>query len=669
MPLVSPVAIFSALGALVLIGLMIGYPISRYFESERALRLMIAPTLGLALYGVLALLVFQLARFTSLNSIIVFAGIAALSWTTIAVWKPTQPTSEIAFEISTGHAILWVLVAIGISLIPALATYPHAFGNSVALTDVVFDHAKIAISDEIRRNGLPPYNPFYHEAGANNFLTYYYLWYFLEAQAALWTSASSWAVDIALTGLTAFLAICSVCWASLRYSGKASAGWVALAICCAGNFGHFIDYLIGPWLDAHMATRFIFDTWLIQATWVPQHLFSACCALLAVVGLSRALDGAERSTALPAIVGLLCGAAFESSTWVGGFGLLAVLAPFGLIELWSARRNAPKLRRSMTIFLTVGAIAALSACIFLYSQFSLAGGRKLIELWVLPVATSKTNLRADIINVLAYWSILLFLDLGFAYLLTLVSLLNSRKIVAGSPQLERIILIAAFAPLVLAESFQSVIFHNDLAWRAVIIAVFALTIIASRFCVAIVEEGNPRWRIALLVATAVVLMPQIFTNLKFAWSAAVSPSLYGIETADTQAFKLAPEVWQAVREVTPPDEAVANNPDSFAKLTPWPGNIGWALLSDRRNCAAGLEWLRAYAPQLTVERAEQINNFFKNVFAGAITSEDFRTLRETYNCKTILVVPTDGLWNSDILTDNPYYKLAASADGRWRIYR
>src|SRR5205085_2311657 len=80
-------------------------------------------------------------------------------------------------------------------------------------------------------------------------------------------------------------------------------------------------------------------------------------------------------------------------------------------------------------------------------------------------------------------------------------------------------------------------------------------------------------------------------------------------------FVQTPEMWAAVRRHAAPDERVANNPLFLQDLTPWPVNLSWALLSDRRSCFAGRELTLAYTA-LPRARREEIDAQFMRVFAG-----------------------------------------------------
>ena len=115
-------------------------------------------------------------------------------------------------------------------------------------------------------------------------------------------------------------------------------------------------------------------------------------------------------------------------------------------------------------------------------------------------------------------------------------------------------------------------------------------------------------------------------------------------------FAQTPEMWAAVRRHAAPDERVANNPLFLQDLTPWPVNLSWALLSDRRSCFAGRELTLAYTA-LPRARREEIDAQFIRVFAGDASSQDVEELATRYDCRVVVVTAQDGAWRKDPFCD------------------
>jgi hypothetical protein len=129
-----------------------------------------------------------------------------------------------------------------------------------------------------------------------------------------------------------------------------------------------------------------------------------------------------------------------------------------------------------------------------------------------------------------------------------------------------------------------------------------------------------------------------------------------------------PDLWAAVRRHAAPEERIGNNPLSLRGVTPWPINISWALLSNRRSCYAGREFALVFTA-LPAERRDAIDAQFIRVFAGEGSADDVRELATHYGCRVTVVTPADGAWTRDPFASSPLYRLVEAEPGRWRIYR
>ncbi len=191
--------------------------------------------------------------------------------------------------------------------------------------------------------------------------------------------------------------------------------------------------------------------------------------------------------------------------------------------------------------------------------------------------------------------------------------------------------------------------------------------VASSLLVEFGAKARVSHRFVYVLAMA-LLAPSMLEGARFVFALDFAHRIYGPDTADGRALRAAPELWRAVRDVTPTDEAIANNPLDSAILTPWPADISWALLSQRRHCAAPFGLLQPYA-QLKVDDASRISEFFVRVFKGDANADDLRTLKDTYLCRTLVVTPADGLWDKPVLSNNSAFSAVVDEPGRWRIYR
>jgi len=132
-------------------------------------------------------------------------------------------------------------------------------------------------------------------------------------------------------------------------------------------------------------------------------------------------------------------------------------------------------------------------------------------------------------------------------------------------------------------------------------------------------------------------------------------------------FAATPAMWAAVRRHAGPHERIGNNPLFMQEMTPWPVNISWALLSNRRSCYAGNDLALPYAP-MPRQRLEAVDAQFTRVFAGDGDGEDVRALAGRYGCRVVVVTAQDGAWDRDPFAASPYYRLVESSAQGWRIY-
>src|SRR5262249_53858884 len=125
------------------------------------------------------------------------AAIGAL----VVLWRGASRGGERVFAPVVVAALL---AAALLAFAVASAILPKVSSAGVALAAPIFDHAKIAMVDEMVRQGVPPANPFF---AAPSRLAYYYLWHFSAAELAVVTGVSGWAADAALTWFTAFASL------------------------------------------------------------------------------------------------------------------------------------------------------------------------------------------------------------------------------------------------------------------------------------------------------------------------------------------------------------------------------------------------------------------------------------------------------------------------------
>lgn len=637
----------------------VGWPLSRLLTTAGRSILAFAPALGWAVHSALSLPVLMLTGFTSGSVVLVSAAALLASWATTLA----RTTSGPELSPATKSVPLWTYGAAAlVAVAAAAAIMPKFVADGVILAAPIFDHSKAALVDEIARLGLPPTNPFYGEADRPALLAYYYLWHFSAAQFALAPGISGWEADIALTWFTAFASLTLMMGLAVRMSGRSDAAiWVAV-MSLGASLRPVMEIGLGrAAVDQALSDYAGLGAWIVQAAWVPQHLASATCVVLACLLIARLASGGGRL--IVPVLALVVTAGYQSSVWVGGVTFAPAAAASGAVLLVLA---PPGQRLAFGAKAAVAALFAAILCFpFLRDQFMAAAAREDgagIALWPYDVlgAAVPAGLRRAL-DLPAYWLVRLPMDFPAIYFAGSAALVGA-VMARGGTREERMTL-AGLASLVavsfaVAWLFASTIANNDLGWRAVLPGVLALTAFAA--------SGLSRWLSVprpTLASAALVLVALALPD----GAKRVREGLTGSPNPAAVAFAQSPELWQAVRRYAGADERIANNPLYLKEMTPWPVNISWALLSDRRSCFAGWELGRAYIP-LPLPQVDAVDDRFIRVFAGQGSEDDVRELATRYGCRVAVVAPGDGAWTDDPFAPSPHYRLVEMRPGRWRIY-
>ncbi len=633
---------------------LLGYALGRRL-LPRVLARGAAPVMGWAVHSAVMLPIYLWIGFSPIAVIGAGALCVLASGFSLAERAP-QSEAEDAADIPA-----WAFAAAAVlALAPAVAILPKFSGAAVQLADPIFDHSKIAIVDAMARLGLPPVNPVFGGFGAPGHLAYYYLWHFSAAELALAFGASGWEADIGLTWFTAFASLSLMMGVAVWLSKRAAAAIWVVVLAAAASLWVTLDWIAGapdlmPWLWPPIGMA----GWLFQATWVPQHLMAASCAVAAMLLIVQ--YARRQSLALLLTLVLLVVAGFESSSFVGGvtFAIAALIAaPILLLG------TEPAQRRRFVLGLAVAALLAVClAAPFVLDQLAAVrarGGRSPIVIEPYSVfGEALPHTLRRLLDIPAYWLILLPIELPATFIAGAIALTAALRSALPRPEKLALASLACLAGTGLIVSWLLVSTlgeNNDLGLRAIIPAEMVLIVAAAA------GFFQARWR-AAIVATAlgglVLGLPDTAAMIRS--NAAGEPRPGGKILAQT------PELWDAVRRYAAPGARVANNPLFLRDVTPWPVNISWALLANRSSCFAGRELALALAP-LPLPRRDAINAQFIRVFAGEGTVADVSEMATRYGCEVVVVVPQDKAWNNDPFAASPDYRLAENRDGRRRIY-
>jgi hypothetical protein len=621
------------------------------------LALPLSPMLGWAVHSAAVLPVFfavGLSRAT-VTAVTAVALIVAL-----AAWRTRKPPS--VQDPQPGRVPVWAFAGAALLALAVMAAIlPKTSVDGVALAAPIFDHSKAALVDEMARAGVPPANPFVGEVGGPPRLSYYYLWHFSAAELALLTGATGWEADAGLTAFTALASLALMMGVATWLSGRAAAaGWV-LVLAATASLRPIVSWLVG----AEAAYAWIqwstgFGGWLFQTAWAPQHVASAACVVLAVVLLGQL---GERRSPLGAIAfALTAAAAFESSTWIGGLTLPLAATAIAPVVLATA---APPARLRLALYIAGAVLIALVLAFpLLYDQLhaaALRGGET-------PIAIAPYRVLGDavpvsvrrVLDVPAYWLVLLVVEFPAFYLagvFMLAWLVKARASAPGHAPMVPALALLALVSLGVGWMLTSTIGgNNDLGWRGVLPGV--LVLIAAAAAALAHYWQRPAW-LAAPLAFVMLGLP--------AGAALIYSFIFAAAPPSGKVFATTPALWQAVRRHSAAGDRIANNPLHLADMTPWPVNISWALMANRRSCYAGLELALPFAP-VPRQRRKEIDALFVRVFAGAGSGDDIRALAKQHRCRLAVVTPQDGAWTRDPFAANPYFRLI-EAGPAWRIYQ
>jgi hypothetical protein len=626
---------------------IVGLPLAQRLMPGRGLMLAAAPALGWAAISPMAFLVLLASGFTRVHvallvGVVVVAGLAALALS-------RRPAS------ADHPTVPWwgFVLALSLAAVPALAVLPKIAGGGVLLAPIAFDHTKVAIIDEMVRQGLPPGNAFFGAAGAPAPFAYYYLWHFGAAVFALLLGVSGWEADAACSGATAAASLLLVIGLAVELSGRRGAAlWVAI-IALTASARPLVALLLGRHaLDGLLAPDAQLQTWIVQASWAPQHLAAATSLVIAVLLLVRLAQ--PRGWPAAAALALVVAASFEASVWIGGITFAAAAGPVALLLLVTAepRQRWPFIARAVAA--AIGTIVL--AVPFLHDEAAVTAARAAgSPIAFAPYAVLGTAVPAAwrrLLDLPAYWLVLPVLEFPAFYLAGLAALRSGDdgrgKGIAPSLGL------LALCGLVVGWLLESTIANNDLGWRASLPSVLVLTVFAA--------IGLARWRGLARSAAIILVLAGLPGGILF-----MRENLQGRPSRSAALFAETPEMWAAVRRHVAPGQRVGNNPLAFWDATSWPINASWALLADRPSCYAGWVFGHAFVALPPVE-IDGIDARFTRVFAGDGTADDVHLLATRYQCHVVVVTVEDGAWQRDPFVASPDYRLVETKDDRWRIY-
>ena len=624
----------------------------------RSLAMPFAPLLGWALHSVVCLPLFCFTGMTK-------ATVAAT--TLLSVIAAFACLRRYPLRTDPDHVRLPPLAILGACLLAcaiATAIIPTFTPGGASVAQPIFDHAKVAIVDDIARLGVPAGNPFLEERGGITRLSYYYLWHFSAAELSILTGLSGWEADAGMTLFSAFSSLTLMMGLAIWLSSTAASAFWVLAVGATSSIRDTLSWFFG-WEIVGTVSGWPtgFSGWLSQSSWAPQHVASAGCAVLAVFLLVQMAH--RPSWPLALVMSLIAAATFESSTWVG-----AVTFPLAVLVIGTVLLIRIDSKRQRWQFVALAVASAMIAIIFsslfihdqLRTSMARADGAPISFLPYEVIGDDIPNPFRELFDLPAYWTVFLFVEFAAFYpagFFLAVKLLKERL----APEIRSTIIslgVLAVVSLGVGSILVSTIAaNNDLAWRGVlpgIIALIALTAAGLGGCLRVM-----RARYAIPVVTAVAL--GLLSGARD-----ISSYLTERPQASAKRFLDSVQMWAAVRKHSAADERVVNNPGFLADMTPWPINISWALMANRRSCYAGRDFALPFAP-MTRDHRTEIEAEFSSLFSGKVSRDDLDQIATKFNCSLVVLTPEDGAWTTGLLASDSPYELVESKPDAWRIYR
>lgn len=653
------------------------------------LALLIAPALGICTWAPLSLAI-SFLRYNRAELIVAWI-VVNVSAFLIATRSARRLPIDLA--LSAPHAdpprlrplasILLFLGCVGFALMVVQNLLPAVRDGGLYMNEMIFDHTKIAISDAIARQGLPPKNPYYAPQGKTVLLTYYYLWHFLASQLQLLNDVPGWPADVAMTAYTSFAAAGLLVSLAIELTRRAGAGLLVLLMASVVQIADpLLRWTIPAYHDWAMPSLLV-PLWL-QCAWSPQHVMASCAVVLGmmiVAEIAQSPDPRDGGTARgvrPVMWGLITAAGVGSSVWVGGIAL-ACVQPLLLLALLAARLDR---RRWLAIFRS-GLCAAPVALAFALPVFYpvLISNRPKhpvgFAIWEFSPHLSGPGLLSRFAQISLFWVAYLPLTLGVSVAVGLPALIaRGRDESIGQRALRLMSGFSGIGFLLITQFLKAQIASNDLGWRAPIVPTMLLSVWAAA---AFIELGvaapvppawNPRsifvrWRAAIMPLCWAGLTLGLYSLVVFYHTPLWRPEAREHLTARRDLL-VQERAWRDVHRFSGPSDLVQANPDAFLQIDVHPGQLPGALFADRPTAYASEHCIRNFAFAFKEHDSRVVYLTMRRIFQGIPRPGDIQRLHDL-NVKVVLVDREDGLWKSDALERSNLYHVALRRP-QYRIY-
>ncbi|EKR7174325.1 TPA: hypothetical protein ACNE2E_005090 [Escherichia coli] len=595
----------------------IGFPLSQRISEKSSKELSIP--IGFAFFSVIATFINHLAGVGFIQSISIML-LCSLS-ASFALGK--IPLGQICRRIFPKKLTSEFFLAIISSVVVCASLFVKiGINNEWYLSDPLFDHTKIAIIDSIVRTGLPIENPFSLTSPSGDiYLHYYYLWYLVAANISIIFDVSGWNSDIALTFITSFSSICVV-FAVIKetYPKSKNAKYFSWLALLSSSIFWLISGNLFNNIYVLLRKEHALESWIIQASWVPQHLASASLVVISCFYLSNRFNAFTWDKI--AIFSIIIASGVGASTWVGGitFGVISsILFVFELI----CNKNYQQ------IILKWSSVAVFSLILsspLLINQLSVANslGKSPIGLSVYDI--SVFGPFGDIIVFIFVFLPICFPIISIPFYIHLIKLALPTFKSKISYDEKKLIIISSGSVLT-SLFFCSQIANNDLGWRAIIPMLLSGAVLSSR-----IFDVSRKNKLAILF--------YMLTGVSFISTLTFGKMLLigGVDYKSDNDFS----AYLDVKNMTLPSDRVLLNVRKYYGKEIFDGNIIPTLLVNRNQCFQNVTFTLAFGSEWKND-IWSMWDVSQKIYSGIATRDEMNMLTK-FQCNKLIVMPGDKIW-------------------------
>ncbi len=465
------------------------------------------------------------------------------------------------------------------------------------LPAAAYDHVKAAMIPSMVQGGMPVQNPF---GALPHYLHYYMLFYIPGACFKILTGAATYDAELLNTLLVGGLGMSTMLGIVSILRGKALARkdfafcfLLTFTAACELNFS-FLDPIVHG-----------MDSFVKMAVWAPQNVISASFLLLAVVWVYQSRWQHK------GILAFLLAVTMGASVYIALVGALGL----GLLLLadWGGRRERwPVLWQGVQL----GLLSLLLALPFIINQAGAMHDMFPVAVHIYPWSRHLHPLVA----ILGFWTVYYFLQMPVLFLLAVCAVTRAHI------KKYQVFYVMIFASAFVTCFLKTVIDNNDLGWRSVLISIMLLVPLAA--C-----------RLSTLsrpIQIGCVVLALALVNLSgSAWDKLEHFPAHQLKPLSAQSLA-------AIRHYVTEDDYFATTPLDWPGSNPYPGNLDFMLLTERRSCYASRGAVHAYC----YYELRPLYLWMQKLFAGEFSQKDVEKLRQ-YQCSKFIFHQTDKNFDKD----------------------